>query len=80
MTFSIPHEQEQSVPSKFILDTPCKMAEKSARWMELEKTRMDLKQELKLQKKQIPNQTQDEIAKIREEYDGDVNCVGSLSD
>ncbi|KAF5812656.1 putative transcription factor Trihelix family [Helianthus annuus] len=47
--------------------------------MELEKMRMDFQRELEIQKKQILERAQAEIAKIREGDDEDVNSVENLS-
>ncbi|XP_071729496.1 trihelix transcription factor ENAP2 [Rutidosis leptorrhynchoides] len=52
---------------------------KRQQMMELEKIRMDFQRELELQKKQILERAQAEIAKIREGDDEDVNSADNLS-
>lgn len=52
---------------------------KRQQMMDLEKMRMDFQRELELQKKQILERAQEEIAKIREGDDEDVNSVENLS-
>ncbi|XP_076908161.1 trihelix transcription factor ENAP1-like [Bidens hawaiensis] len=52
---------------------------KRQQMMELEKMRMDFQKEMELQKKQILERAQAEIAKIREGDDEDANSVENLS-
>ncbi|KAL9995920.1 putative trihelix transcription factor ASIL1/2 [Helianthus debilis subsp. tardiflorus] len=52
---------------------------KRQQMLELEKMRMDFQRELELQKKQILERAQAEIAKIREGDDEDGNSVENLS-
>ncbi|KAI7753207.1 hypothetical protein M8C21_012338 [Ambrosia artemisiifolia] len=52
---------------------------KRQQMLELEKMRMDFQREMELQKKQILDRAQAEIAKIREGDDEDVNSVENLS-